>query len=71
MAKNKKLTEYDYFEVMDRASVAEHYFNNTFNNHPLINQDKKLNNKFNKVCQVMNEFYQLAAEKCFNFKDKK
>jgi len=67
---NKKLTEYDYFEVMDRASVSSANFENTFCKHPVVVKDKELRDKFNEISELMGEFYQLAADKCFNFKDK-
>lgn len=69
MAK-KKLRKYDYFEVMDRASVSAANFENTFCKHAVVVKDKELRDKFNEISELMGEFYQLAADKCFNFKDK-
>jgi len=67
--KKKKLTKYDYFEVMDRASISSANFNYAFFEHNVIANDKRLRKKFFEVSDLMGEFYQLAAEKCFNFKD--
>jgi len=68
MSKKKKpktngSTDFGKYEIMDRASIIMHNFDNYIINTDTVGEDDDLLKEANKIFDALHDFYQLAANK--------
>ncbi len=56
-----KLTDYHYFEVMDRSYIAVDTFNAYIVGHPAVENNTELKDKAQEVSDIMYKFYCLTS----------
>ena len=58
---DNKLTNYHYFEIMDRSYIAVDTFNEYIVDHPAVQSNPKLAAKAEEVSDLMYKFYCLTG----------
>jgi len=61
--KIKKLTEFDYHELLDRISLTIDSINTHMINHPASTSNKEIKDKLEKASDKLSEAYQMVGEK--------
>ena len=61
--KIKKLTEFDYHELLDRISLTIDSINTHMINHPASTSKKEIKDKLEKASDKLSEAYQMVGEK--------
>jgi len=61
--KIKKLTEFDYHELLDRISLTIDSINTHMINHPASTSNKEIKDKLEKASDKLSEAYQMIGEK--------
>jgi len=56
-----ELTDYHYFEVMDRSYVAVETFNEHIFDHPAVQNNQELKEKGKEVANLLYKFYCLTS----------
>jgi hypothetical protein len=63
---NDKLTNYYYFEVMDRSYIAMDAFNGHIVDHPVVQTNQELKEKAEEISDLMYKFYCLSSTYLYN-----
>jgi len=61
MKKRKRLTKFDYHELLDRAHVANDHFYEYVEQHHAAQANQALKEKAAEVSDLMQQFYQLSS----------
>jgi hypothetical protein len=61
--KIKKLTEFDYHELLDRVSLTIDSINTHMINHPASTSNKEIKDKLENASDKLSEAYQMIGEK--------